>query len=281
MAYPREPRRLPWLKLGGGAFVASIVGFFACSSAPPRAARAPTRGQATLTVMTYNVNYGLAGDDATLRAISEEQADLVLLQETTPSWEAVLRGELGERYPHVAFRHCCGAGGMAVLSRFPFRERDYLEPPEGGWFPAWTLDVEAPFGLLQVMNVHLRPQIGDSGPNLGGIMSGAITTPPIRRREISEYFAHLDDDVPTLIAGDFNESESGRALTYLAEQGFRSTLPEFSDADTWRWNTSVVGTVSRRFDHIVYGRGLDPLSARVVAAGNSDHLPVVAIFERD
>jgi endonuclease/exonuclease/phosphatase (EEP) superfamily protein YafD len=231
--------------------------------------------------MTYNVNYGLAGDGETLRAITEQQADVVLLQETTPAWEAVLRGTLGDTYPHVAFRHCCGAGGMAVLSRFPFHEREYLEPPEGGWFPAWTLDVDAPLGRLQLMNVHLRPQIGDSGPNVGGIISGMVTTPPIRRREISDYFARLDADVPTLIAGDFNESESGGALQYLEKQGFRSTLPEFSDADTWHWNTSVVGTVSRRFDHIVYGQGLEPLSARVVAAGNSDHLPVVAVFERD
>ena len=280
MPYPADRRRFAWSRLSG-AIVAAFVGSGACSSAPPRAARAPIRGQATLTVMTYNVNYGLAGDDDTLRAITEQQADIVLLQETTPAWEAVLRGALGERYPHVAFRHCCGAGGMAVLSRFPFRERDYLEPPEGGWFPAWTLDVDAPLGRVQLMNVHLRPQIGDSGPNLGGVVSGMVTTPPIRRREISEHFARLDADVPTLIAGDFNESESGSALEYLEKQGFRSTLPEFSDADTWRWNMSVVGTVARRFDHIVYGQGLEPLSARVVAAGNSDHLPVLAVFERD
>ena len=170
---------------------------------------------------------------------------------------------------------------MAVLSRFPFRERDYLAPPEGGWFPAWTFELDAPLGRLQVMNVHLRPQIGDSGPNVVGIASGMVSTPPIRKLEISDYLGHLDPKVPTLIAGDFNESENGGALEYLEERGYRSSLPEFSDEDTWSWNMSVIGNVSRRFDHIVYGSSLEPLSARVVRAGNSDHLPVVAVFARN
>lgn len=268
------------LRIAAGTLVA-VIGSVACSSGPGRTARAPSPNQKTLSVMTYNVNYGLAGDESTLAAIDGQHADLVLLQETTPAWEVVLGEHLGARYPFMKFRHCCGAGGMAVLSRFPFRERDYLYPPEGGWFPAWIFEVDAPIGTLQVMNVHLRPQIGDSGPNVIGVASGMIRTPAIREGEISDYFPHLRPKVPTLIAGDFNESEDGDALDYLDERGFRSTLPEFSEDDTWHWNMSVIGTVSRRFDHIVYGPGLEPLSARVIQAGASDHLPVVAIFERD
>jgi endonuclease/exonuclease/phosphatase (EEP) superfamily protein YafD len=265
--------------------VAGVLGgaaaSWACSSAPLRAARAPARNQPTLSVMTYNVNYGLAGNESTLDAIDDQQADFVLLQETTPAWEAFLRERFHGRYEFVAFRHCCGAGGLAVLSRFPFRELAYLAPPEGGWFPAWSLELDAPIGRVQVMNVHLRPRIGDSGPNVSGVISGMISTPPIRRREISAYFMHVRPNVPALIAGDFNEAEDESALEYLEEQGFRSALPEFSDDDTWRWHFSVIGEVERRFDHIAYGQGLEALSARVVRAGRSDHLPVVAVFARN
>jgi endonuclease/exonuclease/phosphatase (EEP) superfamily protein YafD len=272
-------RRLSYLVVSG-ALLGAILSV-TCSSAPPRTARAPGPNQPTLTVMTYNVNYGLAGDESTLAAIENERADLVLLQETTPDWELVLRERFGARYEHMAFRHCCGAGGMAVLSRFPFPEGESLAPPQGGWFPAWTFELDTPIGPVQVLNVHLRPQIGDSGPNVVGIASGMVSTPPIRKREITDYLPRLRPNVPALIAGDFNESEDGSALEYLEERGFRSTLPEFSDEDTWSWNMSVIGTVRRRFDHIVYGQGLEPLSARVVQAGNSDHLPVVAVFGRD
>ena len=91
----------------------------------PLPARAPTPGKPHLKVMTYNVNYGLAGDSETAGAMADGWADLIFLQETTAAWEVVLRRRLLEAYPHMAFRHCCGAGGLAVLSRYPFEDKDY------------------------------------------------------------------------------------------------------------------------------------------------------------
>lgn len=267
-----------------GLAVAGIAGVvlavMACSGEPLRTPRVPAAGQPVLVVMTYNLNYGLAGDEATLGVLTRHKADLVLLQETTPEWEVALRARLGERYPHMMFRHCCLAGGLGVLSRHPAHEIAYLEPPAGGWFPALRLRVASPLGPLDVFNVHLRPQIGDSGPNVLGVMSGAVATPPIRRREVGAYLGHVEQGLPTLIAGDFNESENGSALERLEEAGLRSALPQFSDDTTWRWRMSVLGKVTRRFDHIAYSSELDVLSASVITAGRSDHLPVIATFER-
>lgn len=259
---------------------AAVLTLLACSSEGLRAPRAPAPGRPALVVMTYNLNYGLAGDEATLGVLTRHPVDLVLLQETTPEWELALRAQLAERYPYMIFRHCCLAGGLGVLSRHPANELAYLEPPAGGWFPALRLRVASPLGPLDVFNVHLRPQIGDSGPNVAGVMSGAIATPPIRRREVRAYLTHFEPGMPTLIAGDFNESEDGSAIEQLEAAGLRSALPQFSDDTTWRWQTSVIGEVTRRFDHIAYSTELDVLSASVITAGSSDHLPVIATFER-
>lgn len=258
-----------------GVLLSALV--TACGGSPsPRAAEAPAPGQPSLRVMTYNVNYGTAGDEETLAAVDRGKAELVLLQETTPAWEEALRARFGAEYAHVGFRHCCGAGGLGVLSKYPYTEQDYLEPPERGWFPAWRLIVESPLGRLQVLAVHLRPQLGDNG----GVVSGYFTTPGVRGAEMETYFSRLDRGLPTIIAGDFNEQRGGRALDYLAERGFKSALSEFDDsASTWRWQTSL-GQLEREFDHVVYGPGLRPLSARVLDAGRSDHLPVVAVFTR-
>jgi endonuclease/exonuclease/phosphatase family metal-dependent hydrolase len=252
---------------------------FGCAQTPLQAPRAPTHGGDTLGVLSYNLNYGIAGDAATLEAIAAQPSELVLLQETTPDWEQSLRTRFAGAFPYMAFRHCCGAGGLGVLSKYPVQDVEYIEPPEGGWFPGWRLSVQSPLGDVQVLNVHLRPQLGDSGASVGGVLSGMVTTPPIRKEQIQLYASHLQAGVPTLIAGDFNESEHGSAVSWLEAHGLHSALPDFSRDDTWNWNTSL-GRVSRRFDHIVTSRELRALSARVIDAGSSDHRPVFALVER-
>src|SRR4029079_3918897 len=87
-----------------------------------------------------------------------------------------------------------------------------------------------------------------------------------------------DPDLPTLIVGDFNEDEHGRAVRWLTSNGYRSALPEFQPgAKTWRWKTSI-GTLRGRYDHLCYNDRLTPLRVEVRNAGQSDHLPVVGVF---
>lgn len=254
-------------------FLISVCYSLSCST-QARTARQPQPGVPHIRVMTYNVNYGLDGDPDGIAAIAAADADLVLLQETTAGWEQALREALGERYPHMAFRHCCIAGGLGVLSKLPISEREYVHS-EAGWFPAWRLIVQGPAGPLQVLNLHLRPQVSDSG----SVVSGYFSTPPIRRAEAEQYYPLLDPELPTLIAGDLNESPGGRAIGYLQGKGFRNALPEFGGTQqTWRWQTSL-GTIRAQLDHLLYRGPLEPLQVEVVAAGRSDHLPVIGTFE--
>ncbi len=260
---------------GASLLVPLLVLSFLVGCREKRAPRAPSPGRAHFKVMTYNVNFGLAGDDETLAAI-DDWADLVLLQETNDDWEQHLRGRLAKQYPHMAFRHCCRAGGLGVLSKHPFEDKEYIEP-KAGWFPAWRLVVDSPLGKLQVLNLHLHPPVSEGG----SVVSGYFTTPAVREAEISQYFPHLDPSLPTIVAGDFNESAGGRAIVYLEERGFRSALPQFAGSqNTWRWQTSV-GTVRSQLDHIVYNDKLEPLQVQVQRRGRSDHLPVRGLFVLD
>ncbi len=246
----------------------------ACGSGPSQPPEAVEPG-APLTVMTFNVNFGVAGERANVDAIASADADIVLLQETTAHAEDVLRRELGDRYPHARFRDCCRAGGLGILSRWPIVTDEYLASPIG-WFPAWRFVVDTPDGELQLLDVHLRPPISDSG----SWVKGYFTTGELRREEIVAYAAELEPELPTVLAGDFNEGENGDALEWLAARGFTSVLPHFdAGASTWSWPLPLT-SLHARLDHVVLGSQLVATGAAVIDAGVSDHKPVVVTFVR-
>ena len=249
-----------------------ITAAFGCARSPVRTARTVDGGP-TLKVMTYNVNFGIAGDAETIRTIRDSDADVVFLQETNPVWEWELKATTAELYPHRAFHHWGGAGGLGVLSRLPVEDGGLIPPEGDGWFPGWRVIVGAAFGRVQVLSVHLRPPVSDSG----SFVSGYFTTSKVRRDELERFLARLDPALPTLIVGDFNEAD-GQAVRFLAARGFKSALPEFKpEANTWQWPTSVM-TLRDRLDHITYDARLVPLSADVLYQGRSDHFPVISVL---
>lgn len=239
----------------------------------------PARGDAArgLRLMTFNVNYGNPSPSDALDAIAKADVDIVLLQEITSEWKRMLAARFAKHYPHQVFRiHTRAAGGLAVLSKLPITAEEVFPSPERGWFPAQRLVLETAFGALQVLNVHLRPAI-DGGSWLKGFM----TTPPRRRREIESYWAKLARDLPTIVAGDFNEDPSGLALRFLARQSLSRV--ETTGPTTWRHHVTSRGATSEvlkmDIDHVVIDKQLTARDAEVIDAGASDHRPVVVTIQ--
>lgn len=230
-----------------------------------------------LSVLSYNVNFGLAGDSSGIAAIVDANADVVLLQETTPEWEDALRGSeaVTSAWPYIHFHHCCGAGGLALLSRWPIAELEILEPPVGpdAWFPAARAVIATPAGELELLDVHLRPPVKTEDQGWLGALS---STPAIREAEIRHYLPALDPELPTLIAGDFNEGDGGRALDVLRDAGFVDVLAQLQvRGHTWRW-----GALRGRLDHVLVDERLDLIGGEILEAGRSDHLPLRVIVRR-
>ncbi len=233
----------------------------------------PAAPAKSLRLMTYNVNFGNPDHKATLDAIATEGADIVLLQEVTAEWRRVLEARFAKDYPHRSF-HVQGraAGGLAVLSKHPITSEDLWSPPRGGWFPASRVMIDGPFGALQLLNVHLRPNL-----DAGSWVRGWHTTPPIRRREIAAYWQKIKYDVPTIVAGDFNDPPDGKAIEYLAKHGM--TRVTTAGPTTWHYETVMDGVrkslLSLDIDHVMIDGNLSARDARVLDAGASDHRPVV------
>jgi endonuclease/exonuclease/phosphatase family metal-dependent hydrolase len=174
----------------------------------------------------------------------------------------------------MIFRHTGGAGGMAILSRQPVSDVAYEQPVEG-WFPGWAVVVQTPAGELQILNVHLHPPLSDRG---SVSVQAYYQTQSARRSEIEQLYGTLAADLPTVVMGDFNENDGGRALRFLEQKGFQDALREFDPStDTWRWRTSLM-TVTGRYDHILYSRHLRCFDAQVLEQGASDHLPVLTVL---
>ncbi len=269
-----RPRRL--LATSLVAAISAICLVAIAAGRPRRQVELPQPGVPVLTLMTYNVNYGMAGDLDTLLAIRDSQAELVVLQETTPEWEHFMRLFLGNEYPHMVFEHTrhWAPGGMAVLSRGPLRADAPVDSPVG-WFFGWRVEADTPLGKVQVLDVHLRPALSEPS----SLTKGFFSTRRDRVREIDAYLASLKPGIPTFVVGDFNEGDGGAALRRALDRGMDNALPAFRpDATTWRWPVGPL-TARTRLDHILYEPARHHcLEAKVLHHGRSDHLPVVASF---
>ncbi len=262
--------------------IGCVVLAMACSGAGAargdRPAAPPKRPEArrSLLVMTYNLNYGVAGDCETIELIRSSDADVVLLQETNPDWEKALRDGLADRYAHMAFHHSARrAGGLGFLSRYSLSP-DRLQESPIGWFPAWRALVDTPLGRIQLLNLHLRPP----GRRQGGIVRSYFASQEERLDETRAHIGLIDASLPAVVAGDFNEDARGRSLLFLARQGLDSALERFHPfTPTWRWQTRM-GLVRWQLDHILVGPALRASAAWVLDGGASDHVPVLARVER-
>jgi endonuclease/exonuclease/phosphatase (EEP) superfamily protein YafD len=229
---------------------------------------------AALKLLTYNLNYANPDHTATMRAIADADADVVLLQEVDDEWKRTLADTFAKRYPHQVFRaHQRYAGGIAVLSKVPIKSEEMIPSPERTWFPAQRVVVDAPFGAVQILNVHLRPAVDG-----GSWIKGFITTPPIRLREVKAYWPKLAHDVPTIVAGDFNEDPQGSAVAFLAQQGL-ARVPT-KGPRTWHYVDHGHELLKMDIDHVMIDDTLSAKDGEVLDVGTSDHRPVVVTIEK-
>ena len=253
------------------------------SALPPNTQAPPLTlptGQATdvapaLRIASYNVNFGMAGSKAVAEAIRNSDAQVVFLQETTPSWQHFFAKELAAEYPHQHFLHAEGryiAGGMAVLSRVAVDSGPRL-PSSEGWFDAWQVKLQHGRETVSVLNVHLRPPLSDDG----GVFNGLFSTRDDREREIIAHLAALDDQLPDVVVGDFNEGPRGWAVRHLQRRGYLRALA-LHDAEGATWHWTVHGfPIGAQLDHVLFrAKRFSCSYADILNVGDSDHLPLVA-----
>lgn len=224
----------------------------------------PNSGPVTtdpVTVISLNVRHG--GADPELTAAQATTADVAMFVEATPEWVQ----SLPEKFRHQ-FRYAVGAplqydSGSVIFSRYPITSSEALPTSS---FQQWSATVNTPqLGLVRVVSVH--PCNPYCGPGLW----------PAEHTELRNWMDR-QDDLATVVAGDFNAvddhgpmralyADGWRSAAHLAGAGFIRTYP-----------------ANRRFppligiDHVLLNNKLTAISFETFDVPGTDHLGVRAVI---
>jgi vancomycin resistance protein VanJ len=226
---------------------------------------------ADLRVASFNIFVGAPDLSHVLDLVDRVQPDVLVLQEVFPPREAELAGLLGDRLPHRHVVQSPRVGGVGVWSRFPIDDvRPVLDATDRSRSTAVVvLDVDG--RPLQVVPVHLIspcPRCGTS------IIERLDLEGEVRGAEMEAVIDALDDDVPAVVAGDFNSTERSQPYRKLAAAGFTDPQRDAGDGMGFTWPASGGVGALLRIDWLL-ARGIDGVDAVVAPPGASDHRPVV------
>ncbi len=263
--------------------------------------REAKEGKTPLKVLTMNVTQFNWNDgdhpSKNMRYILDEDADIVVIQEGLVyfSYEKLktvkpMLQELYKKYPYRK-KHFFDVG---ILSKYPFDEVEspVLAQDSLGYFiKAW--DVDAPGGNIRVVNMHLS-SLRFTGNDSQVIES--MNTPSGRKKRIKSVTKKLDvgfrsharqagavrqvlDETPgdVLVMGDMNDTPGSFAYRTICGNDLRDAWADTGFGPIYTFHAHHLYVI---IDHILYRGDMRVLSCRRDKKGESDHYPMVAVFER-
>lgn len=254
-----------------------------------------------LKVLTMNVTQfnWVDGDkpNKSMRYILDQNADVVVIQEGLVdfSYEQLepvkpMLKELYKKYPYrkKAFFD------VGILSKYPYTEvkSSALDKEKLNYFiKAW--DVQAPGGDIRVVSMHLsslRFTQNDSK------IIESMNKPSNRKRRVKSVVRKLDNGFRThvrqvtamrklldettgdvIVMGDMNDTPGSYTYRTLCGDDLLDAWAESGFGPTYTFHAHHLYV---KIDHIFYRGNMKLLTCRRDKEGESDHYPLVAIFER-
>jgi endonuclease/exonuclease/phosphatase (EEP) superfamily protein YafD len=258
----RDGRRL----VSTGALLVSVLGLAVhVVVLAPAYVGGHESGNPDLTVLTTNLRLG-DGDVGEVTRIAERgDADVVVLEETTPQAFAGL-GDLREALPYTAGGPNLGARGTVVLSRYPLSKTFQTPIIQGTW---WTwVEAPTPFWLVAVHTS--QPEV-------------SIKLWRVDHQYLNWAVGGLQKRGPVVLAGDFNATLDHRPMRDLlglgyadaarqANSGWQPTWP--SDPDAEHGLPFGIGVMA--IDHVLVGKQFSTISTRTYRIDGSDHRALLA-----
>ena len=240
-----------------------------------------------MVVMTWNL--GRRSHPEHARMIASSRADVVALQEVSPTWGATIAHALAQiGLDHVHTGAAVGSGSpffMMIASRWPITPRT----PHGVEVPrpdrVQVVRIATPHGDVEVVHVHV-PAATSSGVAVKvGTFEGLaryLAEPTNNARILCGDFntPKLETDGQVQYWGDARQQRAERSVIEgSAASGLQDVyrcLHASAVAASWRASKRV----ARRYDHVFASDHFEPVAATygdldaIADAGVSDHAPL-------
>ena len=215
----------------------------------------PARSGATLSLVTCNLLYEAKDPEVMIASLRRADADVMVLLEFTPGWQAIFRREMWEQYPHRLEYPEEGAFGICLASRLPLEGAEKVRDPAGVVVVTGT--VTAGNERIALLGVHPLPPVR---PAMYRDWRESISSwPALLRRSEAPH---------KVLAGDLNCTPFTRTFTWLCEEtGLRDSARGFGLRNTW----SLGGPFGLPLDHVLVSKDLAVRSREVGPPVGSDH----------
>lgn len=215
-----------------------------------------------LRVMSINVAKGTADANSVLDQARAHNADLVAIQELTPSFVERLTAEgINDTFPFKIVKAGQGAEGTGLWSRIPLT--DTREITEFG-FACVTASIEFDGSPVDVVAAHI--------------------TAPVEDQDSSKWIADLarigklisTNPHPTIIVGDFNATSDHKPFRDLLRQGTQDAARQAGRSYLRTFPADWSLPPFTALDHILVPETLRATDFRTIQVARSDHLGIVS-----
>lgn len=259
----RKWRLLVGLGFPLGMFIGLYSSFFLPSLSTP-----VSQNQQTIKSMTFNMLRSNTDYDSIVKMVSENNPDIIGLQEVTPQTVPILIERLGKDYPYQAFHPVELSHNVGILSKLPIDKFIALPAPP----------------LQRGIQVTLRL---NNGEPIEAIVAHLIPFYPLnqvlklaqdwytRRAEQVSYLSNIvkQYDDPIIIMCDCNFTDTSETYSLM-----KNVMKDSFHQVGWGLGHTFIGTFFPvgRIDYIWHTKELQTVEAYVGNEAGSDHLPVIA-----
>ena len=215
----------------------------------------------SLRIVSANLFAGNPSRERLAKELLDADADVLLLQEYSPSWVKVLQSAgLFEKYPHRVFKVRADAFGIALFSKWPLSDAEIWRVSD---LPMARATVHVGDARLRVVNVHPLPPRSPQYVRVWNEQLAALA------EELAE------ETGPVVAVGDYNATQHSAWHRRLTSGRMRSAHLDRGRGWAITWPNGQMRLPPIRIDHAL----LSPeVACREIAEGEgagSDHQPLV------